>query len=382
MATAENRRERMWSLRTALAVVVALLVLPLVLAPHAEAYVYWTSPSSIGRANFDGSGVDQSFVTGVGGSSFGVAVDAGHVYWANFSVPSSTGSIGRASLDGSGVNFSFIASGYPHGIAVDAEHVYWASGGSIGRANLDGTHVDKNFITSAAAFGVAVDARHVYWTTVPASQRIPPTPPSHPGSIGRANLDGSGADQSFIADAGFSPLGVAVNAGHIYWVDENTNSIARARLDGTHVDKSIISGTHSPYGVAVNSRHVYWTNLYAGSIGRAKLDGSGVNQSFITGAHDPWGVAVDSLPDTKPPKTKITKGAPKKTDKRKVNFKFKSSEPNSTFECKLDKKKFKPCESPKKVKIDEGKHKFKVRAIDVARNVDPTPAKDKFRVVG
>jgi hypothetical protein len=54
----------------------------------------------------------------------------------------------------------------------------------------------------------------------------------------------------------------------------------------------------------------------------------------------------------------------------------------SGCECKLDKKKFKPCTSPRKVKrLDEGKHKFKVRAIAAAGNVDLTPAKDKFKVV-
>jgi hypothetical protein len=87
-------------------------------------------------------------------------------------------------------------------------------------------------------------------------------------------------------------------------------------------------------------------------------------------------------PETDPPKTSITKGAPNKLDKTKVKFKFTSSEPDSTFECKLDQKEFKPCASPKKVKrLDDGKHKFKVRAIDAAGNVDPSPAKDKFKVV-
>jgi hypothetical protein len=55
---------------------------------------------------------------------------------------------------------------------------------------------------------------------------------------------------------------------------------------------------------------------------------------------------------------------------------------DSTFEGNLDKKKFKACDSPRKVKrLDEGKHKFKVRAIDAAGYVDPSPAKDKFKVV-
>ncbi len=85
--------------------------------------------------------------------------------------------------------------------------------------------------------------------------------------------------------------------------------------------------------------------------------------------------------DTDPPETTITKGAPNKTDKSTVKFKFTSDEAGATFECKVDKKPFKPCSSPKKVKrLDEGKHRFKVRAIDAAGNVDPTVARDTFKV--
>jgi hypothetical protein len=87
-------------------------------------------------------------------------------------------------------------------------------------------------------------------------------------------------------------------------------------------------------------------------------------------------------PDTDPPQTTITKGAPNKLDGHKVKFEFKSSERDSTFECKLEKKPFKPCTSPRTVKrLDKGKHRFKVRAIDEAGNVDPSAAKDKFKVV-
>jgi hypothetical protein len=86
--------------------------------------------------------------------------------------------------------------------------------------------------------------------------------------------------------------------------------------------------------------------------------------------------------DTDPPKTKITKGAPNKTDKSKVKFKFRSDEEGSTFECKKDKKPWRSCSSPTKLKrLDQGKHKFRVRATDAAGNVDPTPAKDKFRIL-
>jgi hypothetical protein len=86
--------------------------------------------------------------------------------------------------------------------------------------------------------------------------------------------------------------------------------------------------------------------------------------------------------DKTPPDTKILKAPPKKTKKTTAKFKFSSTEAGSTFECKLDKKPFKPCASPKKYKkLKPGKHVFKVRAIDKAGNVDPTPAKRKFTVL-
>lgn len=86
--------------------------------------------------------------------------------------------------------------------------------------------------------------------------------------------------------------------------------------------------------------------------------------------------------DKTPPQTTIRK-APKKGAKAgTVKFKFTSSEPGSTFQCKLDKRPFKPCKSPKKYKgLKPGKHVFKVWAIDKAGNVDPTPAKKKFKLV-
>jgi hypothetical protein len=80
------------------------------------------------------------------------------------------------------------------------------------------------------------------------------------------------------------------------------------------------------------------------------------------------------------PDTKITKGA-KKTRKARPKFKFTSSDPNATFQCKLDKRKFKRCASPYRTpKLRPGKHKLKVRAIG-AGGTDASPAVRKFRVL-
>ena len=82
-----------------------------------------------------------------------------------------------------------------------------------------------------------------------------------------------------------------------------------------------------------------------------------------------------------PPNTKITKAPKKRTDAEKATFKFRSDEPGSTFRCRIDKKKFKPCRSPKRYKrLDPKKHKFQVRATDPVGNVDPSPAKKRWRV--
>ncbi len=83
--------------------------------------------------------------------------------------------------------------------------------------------------------------------------------------------------------------------------------------------------------------------------------------------------------DTDPPETTITKGAPNTTHGPTVTFKFISDAPGSTFECKFDKRRFKPCSSPTRFKVAEGTHRFKVRARDAAGNVDLTADTDRFR---
>jgi hypothetical protein len=116
-------------------------------------------------------------------------------------------------------------------------------------------------------------------------------------AVGRANLDGSGANQSFVP-LPQAATGVAVDGSHIYWANPTTNTIGRANLDGTGVNQSFITGASKPQYVAVDGSHVYWTNAVtgvngAGTIGRANLDGTSPNQSFITGANNPQGIALD-----------------------------------------------------------------------------------------
>jgi hypothetical protein len=103
---------------------------------------------------------------------------------------------------------------------------------------------------------------------------------------------------------------------------------------------------------------------------------------YVAGDGDDSVVRFDRVSkDTDPPETTITKKPKKKTTKRKAKFGFTSDEAGSTFECKIDKKSFKPCASPKKYKVKPGRHRFQVRATDESGNTDPTPAKRKWKVV-
>ncbi len=167
--------------------------------------------------------------------------------------------------------------------------VYWANvgagaGTTIGRANLDGTSPNQSFITGASGpCGVAVNSAHIYWAN------------STTGTIGRANLDGTSPDQSFVTGAD-APCGVAVDAAHVYWANSNTSTIGRANLDGSSPSQGFITGANQPLSVAVDSAHVYWDACTAGgtTIGRVDLDGvTNKDPSFITGADNACGVAVD-----------------------------------------------------------------------------------------
>jgi len=92
-------------------------------------------------------------------------------------------------------------------------------------------------------------------------------------------------------------------------------------------------------------------------------------------------VVVSERPtDRSAPQTRIVSGPPRVTFKTKAKFRFASTEAQSHFQCKLDRKKWKGCSNPFQRTVKPGRHLFKVRAIDRFGNVDPTPARFGWRV--
>jgi len=81
------------------------------------------------------------------------------------------------------------------------------------------------------------------------------------------------------------------------------------------------------------------------------------------------------------PQTRLGR-IPAKTSKHRLKIRFSSSQPGSTFRCKLDRGKWRACTSPFRTKfLALGKHRFSVRATNAQGTADPTPATRAFRVV-
>jgi hypothetical protein len=332
--------------RRAVSALALCVIGTLLCASSAGAFVYFTSGNkTIGRANLDASDVRNTFIgTGVDNPT-GLAVDGAHIYWANRGTvvvgnqfpPPPVGSIGRANLDGSRAVSNFIPTGpvtEPNGVAVDASYVYWtdqagfppefdpagvAITSRIGRASLDGSAANgrfMNFTGGGSLTGIAFDGTYVYWIENACNQCSLAGGVHDTNTIGRALLDGSGPDHTFITLPG-PAKSLAVDGAHVYWGNTSAvgpSTIGRANLDGTGVDQAFITtrdpGRRDPsftVSVAVDAQHVYWTNqeIFDGpnatgaTIGRAGLDGSGVNQTFGQHGGVAPALAVDAL--TGPP---------------------------------------------------------------------------------
>jgi hypothetical protein len=194
-------------------------------------YIYWTQGTTgtgaIGRAKLDGTDIQPNFIPHSASGPYapiGIAVTATHIYWANSSGPSN---IGRANLDGSQPNNDFIND--PNslcGLAVDKNFLYYTAflGGSsaaVARVPIGGGTPDDNFIPVPGGkdCGVAVDDSHVYFT-------------SGLDEIARADLNGTNVDPKFIP--GTKAGGVAVTPQYVFWgTGAGDHSVGRANIDGT-----------------------------------------------------------------------------------------------------------------------------------------------------
>jgi parallel beta-helix repeat protein len=95
-----------------------------------------------------------------------------------------------------------------------------------------------------------------------------------------------------------------------------------------------------------------------------------------------WTIEAPAPPDLTPPQTTILAQPASTTEDTFATFTFSASEVGATFECSLDGQPFAACTSPVELTgLEVGIHTFAVRAIDVAGNIDATPASHNWTVV-
>jgi hypothetical protein len=149
---------------------------------------------------------------------------------------------------------------------------------------------------------------------------------------------------------------------------ENVSIYSNGSCSGTPVAKGAASQLSSGFEVSVPENAA--TTFSAVAIGAQRSACSS---------------SVTYTEDSTAPRTRVTMGPGVKTRKRKAIFRFTDiteDPPGTTFRCKVNKAKWKPCSSPFHLKhLKPRRYVLKIRATDLAGNVEPKPVKRTFTVV-
>lgn len=302
-------------------------------------------------------------------------------------------------------------------------------GGHVGvlTATLNGLAEGPHTFTAAAvdeAGNASAGAlRHDWTVTLPADTFIDPPVPANPtnrqtatftfrssktGSTFQCRLDGSpwGACTSPKAytesDLAAGPHQFEVRAIISGPIEDPSPAVYSWRIDLTPPD-TLLTGT--PSSPSNNPRPTFiFSSTEPGGSFDCDVDGTSyqgcaspwiVPVSLAHGNHrftvrardaagnqDTVGESYSWAVDLIAPDTQITGAPSSSSNDRLPSFTFTSTEAGSTFECILDGASHPSCLSPWTVTaaLDEGPHRFTVKATDAAGNPDPTAATHDWRV--
>ena len=351
------------------------------------AYVYWTQrDGKIGRANLDGTEVNHDFIGSLGAGATDLVVAGGHFYWSNqddsdIILRKDNTGIGRVGVDGSDLNRYLVRRRDLASITVGGSHLYWGNYGFIAAAKLGGDDINDRLVELPpdsgyyTAEGLAVDTRYIYWAW------------PYAGRIGRANLGGGDINHAFITGAGYRDRSRSMPA------TSTGRTITLAPLVAPTLTAATQTELHQSQRARVQCRGGRQLHLldqrrrrrprqprwqqrhpepdldpkhpgrcgrpsarYADQIGHKKLTSSG----------EP----IPRRPDQRQPR-----------DEWRLELKFSSSQPASIFGCSLDGSPYRLCTSPKVYsRITAGAHTFKVKAQNLKRLPDRSPAMVRFKL--
>jgi PKD repeat protein len=252
-----------------------------------EMYFIEYSNSAIKKISLEPGSLAEvvSDITGIRG--VGLAYDSvnAKIYYSDFET--ANGKIWRMDLDGG--NREAIVSGItdPYSVVLNLTggKVYWADDdGNVGRANLDGTGLEKSFIQIADGQlrGIAYSAKKdiLYFYEV------------NNEDLYAAKSDGTGVAKIVEGAYGYSIYVDDVN-GKLYYEDRNEPSIMQINLDGSGRIKIADVPSTRVHGMAIdyNENKFYWTDRDKGLIKRSNLDGSGA-ENFLSNLKSPRGMFI------------------------------------------------------------------------------------------
>ena len=153
----------------------------------------------------------------------------------------------------------------------------------------------------------------------------------------------------------------------------------RFRIDGVPVATATepVSGlSHTPGG----GHYTHGWNASATAPGPHSLEAIAIDNGGQSSSAKAT-IVVQPQPDTNPPETGIEAGPRGRTRDTTPRFRFSSSESPAAFQCSRDGRRFRSCPSRHVIALVAGRHRLRVRAVDAAGNVDPTPAARSFTVL-
>ncbi|WP_437508022.1 ABC transporter permease [Sorangium sp. So ce1099] len=175
-------------------------------------------------------------------------------------------------------------------IASFGDSVYWVTQvpQAVWRARADGSQrLAEQVASGGDPMGIAVDATHVYWSDYLASQIL------------RKTKDPLGATAEVFAETNGNPTEVLFASGVVYWVTDGNGAVqskaANAALDDPPFTYTV-DDQAVPKSVAVDDEFVYWTvqqnSQGQGEVRRAHI-GKGDMATLTTGQPYFFEIAID-----------------------------------------------------------------------------------------
>ena len=263
---------------------------------------------------------------------------------------------------------------------------YGETSGSIRGWQLDRARADINAASDTRAVTIDIGGNDVptcagNWASCGFRQNFAATL-----SELKAALDADPGQERFVAMAYYNPasgLGGSAPGTGESWYD--------AQLLGS--DLAISCQTSTGPAVGLNDVIFQEAGRYGAGVANAypafKRGGQGLMADQLHPNDAGHAAIADAFvrpsmrcaPSASAPETTITRSPRSRTRRHAARFGFRSSEPQSSFECKLDRSRFKPCGSPKTYRhLESGTHRFEVRGSDPAGKTDPTPASWRWRI--